>query len=195
VTAPAPGLNPTAASLLGLLHDGPLTGWDLVARAEREIGPFWSLTRSQVYRELARLAEAGLITPGPAGRREARPYTITQAGREAFAAWAARGLGPETMRLPLLLFVTLGRHVPDLAAMLAAQRQQQAATLAGHLSAREVLVAAGADPYRLAVLDYGIAVTRTTIRWLDRLPRQLSVSRPATDPDRDDPNRDDLTTD
>ena len=43
-------LNTTAASLLGMLHDGPLSGWDLVAKAEDEIGAFWSLTRSQVYR-------------------------------------------------------------------------------------------------------------------------------------------------
>jgi hypothetical protein len=44
-------LNPTAASLLGFLHAGPMTGWDLVATAETLIGDFWSLTRSQVYRE------------------------------------------------------------------------------------------------------------------------------------------------
>jgi len=30
-------LNPTAASLLGFLHHGPMTGWDLVAAAQTVI--------------------------------------------------------------------------------------------------------------------------------------------------------------
>lgn len=170
-----PRINSTAASLLGFLHDGPQTGWDLVARAEQAIGPFWSLTRSQVYRELSLMAGQGLIEPGPAGPRDARPYTITAAGRAAFAAWAARGPGPATMRLPLLLLVTLGRHIApqQLAGMLAQQRQHQAEVLAGYLATREKLTADGADPFLLATLDYGIAVTRTTIRWLDRLPGRI----------------------
>jgi DNA-binding PadR family transcriptional regulator len=176
-----PAINSTAASLLGFLHDGPQTGWDLVARAEQVIGPYWSLTRSQVYRELANMAARGLITPGPAGRRDARPYTLTGAGREAFAQWAARGPGPATMRLPLLLFVTLGRHIdPEhLAAMLRDQRRRQAAMLTAYRTARERLAEAGSDPYLLATLDYGIAVTRTTIRWIDRLPAEIAAGKAA----------------
>jgi DNA-binding PadR family transcriptional regulator len=169
-------INSTAASLLGFLHDGPQTGWDLVARAERTIGPYWSLTRSQVYRELSTMAERGLITSGAAGRRDARPYTITEAGRAEFARWAAAGPGAATMRLPLLLMVTLGRHIDPgmLAGTLRAQRGHQATVLAGYLAARSRLTAAGADQFLLATLDYGIAATRTTIRWLDRLPAEIS---------------------
>jgi DNA-binding PadR family transcriptional regulator len=168
-------INSTAASLLGFLHDGPQTGWDLVARAERTIGPFWSLTRSQVYRELTLMAGHGLIAPGPAGPRDAQPYAITAAGRAAFAGWAAQGPGPATMRLPLLLMVTLGRHIDPArrAQMLRQQRQHQAEVLAGYLAAREDLAEAG-DPFLLATLDYGIAASRTTIRWLDRLPAEVA---------------------
>src|SRR6266699_2831959 len=77
-------LNATAASLLGFLHQGPLTGWDLVQTAEREIGDFWSLTRSQVYRELAAMAEAGRVEAGERGPRDRRPYGLTEAGGPAF---------------------------------------------------------------------------------------------------------------
>lgn len=171
-----PEINSTAASLLGFLHDGPQTGWDLVARAERTIGAYWSLTRSQVYRELAFMARHGLVEPGPAGRRDARPYTITPAGREAFARWASRGPAEATIRLPLLLFVLLGRHIPPetLAATLAEQRREQAAVLAEYRGLRTALAGAGADPRLLAVLDYGIAVARTTVRWLDHLPPEIT---------------------
>ena len=55
-TVPAePPLNPTAASLLGFLHQGPMTGWDLAQTVEATIGDFWNVTRSQVYRELRTL--------------------------------------------------------------------------------------------------------------------------------------------
>ena len=85
-------LNTTAASLLGMLHDGPLSGWDLVAKAEDEIGAFWSLTRSQVYRELKTLSERGLIEAGRAGARDRRPYSLTDDGRATLDrqrdAWA-----------------------------------------------------------------------------------------------------------
>ncbi len=56
--------NPTAASLLGFLLEGPMTGWDIVAAVEGSIGYFWNLTRSQVYRELPALAEAGIELVG-----------------------------------------------------------------------------------------------------------------------------------
>jgi len=170
-------INPTAASLLGFLHDGPQTGWDLVRRAETTIGPFWSLTRSQVYRELAAMTERGLVEPGPTGRRDSRPYALTPEGRDAFARWAAQGPGEATMRLPFLLFVSLGRHLPAgrLAEVVREQRAHQAALLAGYLAAREHL--AGEDPHLLAVLEYGIAVARATLRWIDHLPPGLLGER------------------
>src|SRR5919106_2822334 len=86
-------LTPTAASLLGFLHDGPMSGWDLVARAEERIGEFWSLTRSQVYRELARMADEGLAEAGEPGSRARKVYEITDRGRTAFADWVSRPPG------------------------------------------------------------------------------------------------------
>jgi DNA-binding PadR family transcriptional regulator len=173
-----PEINATAASLLGFLHDGPMTGWDLVARAQQTIGPFWSLTKSQVYRELAFMAEHGLVTPGETGRRDAKPYTITDTGRAAFAEWAARGPGEGTIRLPLLLFVTLGRHLRPglLRTVLTEQRAQQAALLKDYLGLRQMLDETDdVDPHMLATLEYGITVARATIRWIDRLPPEVAA--------------------
>ena len=101
-------LNPTAASLLGFLHGGPASGYDLVGIAELKVGDFWSLTRSQVYRELADLARRGLIQAQPAGPRAKQPYELTDAGREAFAAWTAEPPSTEQIRYPLLLALSFG---------------------------------------------------------------------------------------
>src|SRR3982751_2431193 len=57
-------VNATAAALLGLLEGGPATGYALVGAAQEFFGDFWTITRSQVYRELAAMAERGLVTAG-----------------------------------------------------------------------------------------------------------------------------------
>ena len=78
--AKASPVNATAAALLGLLHDGPMTGGQLVAAAGDQYGSFFSVTRSQVYRELPGLAEAGLLKLGKQGPRASQQYAITAAG-------------------------------------------------------------------------------------------------------------------
>jgi DNA-binding PadR family transcriptional regulator len=178
VTATA--LNPTAASLLGFLHYGPQTGWDLVKLADLLIGDFWSLTRSQVYRELAAMAEAGLIEAGEPGPRDRRPYTLTDAGRAAFAEWIRREPGPETIRFPLLLTVTFGEHLPpeQLDAFLDAHRREHAARLAGYEEQhRDLLEGEGIDPHVIATLEFGIHYERAVLAWFDQIPETLARAR------------------
>ena len=111
-----------------------MTGWDLVATAQQRIGDFWSLTQSQVYRELTAMAQAGLIEAGERGPQERRPYQITDAGRAAFAAWLGQDVAEETTRFPLLLIVMFGRHVPRerLAEVVAQHRLIHTDRLAAH---------------------------------------------------------------
>src|SRR3954467_9728434 len=81
------GVNATAAALLGLLHEGPMTGGQLMAAAQRRLGAYWSMTRSQVYRELPVLADAVYVKLGKPGARSSQPYAITPAGKRAFTPW------------------------------------------------------------------------------------------------------------
>jgi DNA-binding PadR family transcriptional regulator len=77
-------------ALLCALHRGPLTGYDLVRRMRRPIGYYWTAQQSQIYPELTRLTEAGLIeheaAPGP-GPRQRKTHRLTAAGRDELAAW------------------------------------------------------------------------------------------------------------
>jgi DNA-binding PadR family transcriptional regulator len=178
-------LNATAASLLGFLHSGPKTGWDLVATAEREIGDFWSITQSQVYRELAAMAEAGLVRAGERGTRDRRPYAITEAGRAAFAAWVAQPPGAEAIRFPLLLTVLFGAHVPPatLAGHIAYHRRVHARRLADYEEQRVTAELAppghGPDAYTLATLDFGLRYERAVLEWFDALPPSMRGVRSA----------------
>jgi len=176
-------LNPTAASLLGFLHDGPMSGWDLVARAEERIGEFWSLTQSQVYRELARMAEDDLVEAGEPGSRARRVYELTDEGRDVFAEWVGQTPGSETIRFPLLLTLAFGRHVPPdrLASFLIRHRIIHADRLAAYEKQRAGMPPeyADVDPYAVATLEFGIAYERAVLEWFDHLPATL------TDPDAD----------
>ncbi len=96
-------VNATAAAILGLLHDGPMTGGELVAAAGERFGGFFSVTRSQVYRELPALAEAGLLRLGKLGARASQQYRISAAGKRSFRAWLAGPGGADALRSPLVL--------------------------------------------------------------------------------------------
>jgi DNA-binding PadR family transcriptional regulator len=166
-------LNATAASLLGFLHEGPLTGWDLVATAQERIGDFWSLTQSQVYRELAAMAEAGLVEAGERGTRDKRPYSITEAGRSAFADWVRRMPGEENIRFPLLLTLAFGRYVPPplLATFLAKHRVMHTERLIAYQQQREEMNQLDStDSFAVATLEFGIIYEKAVLEWFDRLP-------------------------
>lgn len=168
----ATNLNSTAAALLGLLHEGPMTGGELVAAAKERMEPFWSVTRSQVYRELPGLAEAGYVRPGKLGPRAAQPYTITAAGKRAFRAWLVEEPGADHSRNPLVLRVSFGaHHQPGTVAKLvdeARGRHQEA--LATNRSRVTQIKREGGDPYQLATSEFGVAYERALLRWLDSVP-------------------------
>ena len=167
-----PNLNPTAASLLGFLHERPMTGWTLAQVAASMIGDFWNVTRSQVYRELRTLEEQGLVEPGETGARDRRPYAITDAGRAAFAQWITREPGPDLIRSPLLLTVFFGAHLdPTLMARhLTLQRVHHEQRLAFYEALHEQFVADAEEEWTLYALRYGIEHERAVLRWMAELP-------------------------
>ena len=166
-------LNATAAALLGLLHDGPLTGWELIGRAQERIGEFWSLTPSQVYRELTGMADRGLITAGPTGPRDRKPYELTAVGRAAFSAWLGAVPGPDQVRIPLLLTIAFAEHLPAdrLAELVAGQREVHAERLARYQEFRAALRGVdGVPAARLATLEFGLRHEEAVLDWFDALP-------------------------
>lgn len=166
-------MNATAASLLGLIdQSGELTGADLVRVAQQRIGEFWSLTRSQVYRELAALATAGLVVAGPRGPRESRPYRLTESGRAAFHDWLRQELPAETIRIPILLAVAFGPSQPPgrLRQLLDEAETQHRVRLEHYRAISEELRARKVDPHTRATLSFGVHYEEAVLRWFADLP-------------------------
>ncbi|MFI6598667.1 PadR family transcriptional regulator [Nonomuraea sp. NPDC050536] len=169
-------LNTTSASLLGLLHEEPMTGWDLVRAAEFVLGDFWALNQSQVYRELSAMAEKGLVQASERGARDRRPYSITDAGRAAFAEWMREPPGRESHRIPWLLKLTFGRHLPpaNRFALIHEQRVHHQQRLAHYEQLRAATEELDApDVYALALIGLGIAYESGVVQWLSELPAEI----------------------
>ncbi len=161
-----------------------MTGWELDAAVEESIANFWNVTRSQVYRELRTLAERGYVQAGDAGPRDRRPYSITPAGREAFANWIVRDPGSPIVRMPLLLTVFFGRHLPP--ERLAEILEQELQGGAQALHQFEVMQQSfGDDPFVRQVLQFGIDYQKTLLAWLQSLAADPSI-KPQSAGDRRD---------
>lgn len=167
----AEGVNATAAALLGLLHDGPMTGGQLMAAAERRLGPFWSMTRSQVYRELPALAEMGYVKLGKPGPRASQPYSITPAGKKVFARWLAEDPGMESLRNPVALRVAFGAHHPANALKSLFERASEAHNAALNQVREQAKAAkAAGDNYGATALEFAVAYHKAALAWLKSAP-------------------------
>ena len=173
-------LNATQGSLLGFLHDGPQTGWDLLQAVSATLSRFWSVTPSHVYRELGNLERRKLVRARPRGPRDKKPYAITKAGEKAFAAWIAQEPGPEQIRFPLLVTLWFGRHLDaaTLAGFVERQRADHERRLAMYADIAERWP--GDDAHAAAVLDFGVRYEQAILDWLGALPFELEpAARPA----------------
>lgn len=75
-------------ALLGLLAYEPASGYDLAKEFAGELGRYaWQATHTQIYPELAKLDDEGLIEVAETGPRGRRTYAITEAGRAELRSW------------------------------------------------------------------------------------------------------------
>lgn len=175
---PGGHLNATAASLLGLLdmHGGELTGGELVRLAETRLGEFWSLTRSQIYRELGTLERDGYIAPGSPGPRDARPVGITESGRDVYRHWLTERLPSDTIRIPVLLSVAFGDALPAdaLRRVLARSLREHRERLQGYrqLDADLAGLPVG-EPWARATVSFGVHYEEAVLRWFATLPEEV----------------------
>lgn len=74
-------------AVLGLLVDEPASGYDLMKRFNTSLANVWPATQSQVYGELGRLADQGLISVAAEGPRGRKEYALTDEGLAELRRW------------------------------------------------------------------------------------------------------------
>ncbi len=100
-------------AILGLLHYQDMHGYRIKRHMEQHFGHMWSINYGQIYPNLKKMEEQGLVTKkevARAGTPSRKLYSITAAGKEAFAEWLVSDPhGTMLLRDPFLLrFVFFG---------------------------------------------------------------------------------------
>lgn len=169
-------LSPTARVILGLLAWGPRTGYEIKQVTDRSTRFFWGASYGQIYPELRRLEEAGLVgsREEPRGRVPRRIFSLTPAGRRSLAAWLEEAEESNEVRDEGLLKLFFGDLMSaeqrlDLIDRRRAWYEESAAMF------RRIGEELGElDESSGAVLRYGIELMEWNAAWWADLERRLS---------------------
>lgn len=169
-------LSATAYVILGMVRKEPRSGYEIKAVVDGTTRFFWATSYGQIYPELKRLSEAGLIegVDSPTGGRRRTVYAITADGEEELQAWLRQP--PETyeMREEGLLKLFFADALPrqEAAEIVKAMRAHRLA-VAEQLRAMEPMAREKEDPFPLIVLQSGIEFTEWFADWCERTEARL----------------------
>jgi DNA-binding PadR family transcriptional regulator len=154
---------------LGMLAQHPGSGYDLLKRFEKSMANVWPATQSQLYGELNKLADAGLIEASDIGPRGRKEYRVTPAGRAELLRWVTNPTDDPPFRSAELLRVFLLSEIPVDQARdyMASVAEQADAALARYQELRDSVGWAEADVdfYARAALEYGLRRTTMEADW------------------------------
>jgi DNA-binding PadR family transcriptional regulator len=162
---------------LGLLAQAPGSGYDLLKLFEKSMANVWPATQSQLYGELNKLAEAGLIEVSDIGPRGRKEYRITDAGRAELRRWVAEPQDDPPFRSAGLLRVfLLGEVPPEQARDHALAMAEEAEAEVKRLERLRDSIHWTADDgsfYSLAALEYGLRKNAMEADWANWLVREI----------------------
>ena len=154
---------------LGLLAQHPGSGYDLLKRFEQSVANVWPATQSQLYGELNKLADAGLIEVTDVGPRGRKEYRATPAGRAELLRWITNPQDDPPHRIPELLRVFLLDEIPPEQAReyMMSVAEQADAELKRLEDLRDWVRWSddNADFYARAVLEYGLRIEAMEAQW------------------------------
>lgn len=104
-------------AILGLLYQKPRSGYEMKLEFESALNEFWSAKHSQIYPELKKLADDGLVeyrVEIVGNVLEKKQYSITEKGREDFLQWMQKDVEmPPTPKSEFLLQMFFSSCLPE----------------------------------------------------------------------------------
>src|SRR5688572_30021848 len=168
-------LSPTGYVVLGMLNWGPRTGYEIKQLVDRSTRFFWAASYGQIYPELKRLTEQGLISgkADPGSARKRKVYTLAPKGRRVLAEWMQRP--PETFEMRneglLKLFLAAAEPPEELARHLG-EIESHAAEVAERLHEIKRVLDEPEDAGHLC-LRFGIEMNEWIAEWCQRAARDV----------------------
>lgn len=166
-------INKTRYAILGMLLDGPCTGYEIKSLMSRSTVYFWRESDSTIYPMLKVLAQEGKAQCSIAyvGKKKKEVYSITEAGRLEFQTWLESPTGMETQRNDFLLklfFVTDPQEIVRLYQERLAQAEKTYEDFQKIEERLEKLPDAPLKAIRLKMLRYGMSHLALEIQWLKK---------------------------
>jgi len=178
-------LSATGKVILGMVAAKPRSGYEIKQLIDSSARFFWAASYGQIYPELKKLEDAGLIagTEAARGGRRRTAFKLTAQGRRAARAWIESEA--QTLELRdegLLKLFFAGSIEPKRAAEIARERAAVAREKADELRAIWVAVDQEGHPDgpdsepdigSLTVLRYGIESSEWAAEWFERAAEDL----------------------
>ena len=160
--------------ILGLLSEGPLTGYQIKRLVDLRFRFFWSESFGQLYPALKSLYAAGLIEEtGTFTKRNhaQRTYKIKEEGLAALRWWLTQPVERESVRLEMLMKLYFG-HLTEAEIMVGhirrfQERHEQDMVML-RMAEKELQTILSQDPnhpYILQVVDCGLKVNEAYLNW------------------------------
>lgn len=174
-------LSNTSYVILGMLRKGPKSGYEIKAKADISTRFFWAISYGQIYPELKRLEDAGLIEgeADPGSARQRRVYSIAPSGERALREWLTRpdDLHTELRHEGVLRFFFADALDPaerrELIEAIRAKHERLRAELTAIAPAAAAAYAENGDSLGLLTLETGVAYQELFVELCNRLERRL----------------------
>jgi PadR family transcriptional regulator, regulatory protein AphA len=179
-------LTPTARVILGMLQLGAKTGYEIKHAVEVSTRFFWGASYGQIYPELRRLAQAGLLAASEAPRGGVRrtEYHLTAEGERSLHEWlTADDAGIFEMRDELLLRLFFADLLSSEDARAVASRMRERSEWILERfrelepDARDGFTEGGGERFPHLALQYGIGLMEWIARWATETERALDEDR------------------
>ena len=169
-------LTATGRVILGMLALDARSGYDIKQKVDKSTRFFWAASYGQIYPELRRLEQQGLVRgrPEPSGERARTLYELTEAGETALREWlSSEGEPLYELRDEGMLKLFFSDAVPEqrievIRAMRERQERKLAQLEAIHVDAK------GMHTGPRLTLELGLDLTRRFIDWCEAAERRLA---------------------
>ena len=169
-------------SILVVLTEQPMSGYDLARYFDTSIGFFWTASHPQIYRELKKLGERAFVESREeiqSGKPNRIVYRITDTGRRALVEWSREPVAAPAVKDELLVRLQAIDHVDR-----DALREQIAGRLVAHraqLSQYHHILdkrfsggeETSSDLGKLMGLELGIQYETSWIAWCENVLERL----------------------
>ncbi|MCW2986891.1 MAG: transcriptional regulator, PadR-like family [Conexibacter sp.] len=156
-------------AMLGLLAVEPATGYDLTRKFDKSLSNAWHASHSQIYPELGKLEDDGMIEVVAEGPRNSRTWALTAAGRAELRRWLVEVEPSRVQRNESAVRTFLAPRLLEPADARVALQRDLDHVLAQRAALEQIAAAIAADGGGSAfapAVDLGLRISSVMEEWL-----------------------------